>query len=124
MGVMVFLLKFLNIENQLLLLIIQICSGVMIYILLCYFTKNDSFMSSTPILPMKTKQEQEMELQESVEIDQLKLKKLEIENEIESLKESRKKEEDAYKSISEEVVKHEATVKDLEEQVDELKQQK
>tara|TARA_B110000211_G_C14082685_1_gene555314 strand:+ start:1714 stop:3162 length:1449 start_codon:yes stop_codon:yes gene_type:complete len=55
MGVLTFLLKFLNIENQLLLLTIQISSGVIIYILLCYFTKLESFMNILNMIRTKTK---------------------------------------------------------------------
>jgi len=55
MGVLTFLLKFLIIENQLLLLIIQIFSGITIYILLCYFTKLESFMNILNMIRTKTK---------------------------------------------------------------------
>jgi len=54
MGVLTFLLKFLNIENQLLLLVIQISSGVTIYILICYFTKLESFMNILNNIRRKT----------------------------------------------------------------------
>jgi O-antigen/teichoic acid export membrane protein len=55
MGALTFLLKFLNIENQLLLLIIQISSGVTIYVLLCYLTKIKSFMNILNMIRTKTK---------------------------------------------------------------------
>jgi teichuronic acid exporter len=55
MGVLTFLVKFLIIDNQLLLLTTQIFSGVTIYILLCYFTKLEPFMNTLNIIRTKTK---------------------------------------------------------------------
>lgn len=45
MGFLVYNVKYLLIENQLHLLFVQVFSGVIIYILLCYFTKLESFMN-------------------------------------------------------------------------------
>ena len=55
MGTLTFLLKFLIIENQLHLLLVQVVSGVIIYALLCYVTKLESFMNILNMIRTKTK---------------------------------------------------------------------
>tara|TARA_B100001057_G_C22868977_1_gene957870 strand:+ start:1355 stop:2803 length:1449 start_codon:yes stop_codon:yes gene_type:complete len=55
MGGLVYSLNFLNIENQLLLLTFQICSGVMTYFTLCYTLKIDLFINLLSIIKNKSK---------------------------------------------------------------------